>query len=62
VIFSFVENGGLVFGTIIGISMALAAAFVLLDVTGIWPTIVMFILLGLLVSDQNFAVSATSTK
>jgi ABC-type multidrug transport system fused ATPase/permease subunit len=49
VIFNVIENGALVVGTLFGVVCSLAAAFVLLNVTGFWPSIVMAVELALLV-------------
>jgi hypothetical protein len=49
-IFSFVESGSLVFGTTFGVVFALIAAFVLLQVPGIWPIFGILLLFLLMVS------------
>lgn len=50
IIFSFVENGAIIFGTIIGVVLCLLSALILLGVVGIWPLFGIFGLFVIIVS------------
>lgn len=49
IIFSFVENGTIIFGTVIGVVLCLLSALILLGAAGIWPLFGIFGLFVLIV-------------
>lgn len=49
IIFSFVENGAIIFGTVIGVVLCLLSALILLGAAGIWPLFGIFGLFVLIV-------------